>query len=118
MGGHFFQEFVMTKPLKAPTTYKEQLDKLVSRGCSVEDEAFCLKRLSEINYYRLSAYFLPFRNDEGSYIPGTSFSQIIRLYEFDSALRGLLFSVIEEIEVFLKTRFSYFHAHNYGPQKL
>jgi len=47
---------------KIPTTYEEQVQILRSRGCIIRDESFCLEKLSAINYYRFSAYFLPFKN--------------------------------------------------------
>ena len=60
--------------LKLPTTYEEQLEKLISRGIVVEDEERCKKVLEDINYYRLTAYFLPFKLGDGNYIAGTSIS--------------------------------------------
>ncbi|MBD5102432.1 MAG: Abi family protein [Subdoligranulum sp.] len=103
----------MKEPKKA-TTYEEQIRILQSRGMIIDDEAFCIQKLSEINYYRFSAYFLPFRRQDGSYIEGVHFQKVYRIYEFDRKLRGILFSAIEEIEIFLKSRLAYFHAHQYG----
>lgn len=103
----------MKEPKKA-TTYEEQVRILQSRGMIIDDEAFCIQKLSEINYYRFSAYFLPFRRQDGSYIEGVHFQRVYRIYEFDRKLRGILFSAIEEIEIFLKSRLAYFHAHQYG----
>jgi len=58
--------------------------------------------LSQLNYYRLTAYFLPFRNKQDeSYRNGTSFETVYLMYEFDRRLRGLLFKVIEEIEIYV-----------------
>ena len=87
--------------LKPPTTYNQQIAKLRSRGCLVTDVPFCEKVLSRINYYRLSAYFLPFRKSDGTYMPGTDFNTIYQIYEFDRNLRNLLFSAIEEVEIYL-----------------
>jgi abortive infection bacteriophage resistance protein len=100
--------------LKQPTTYRQQLEKLRSRGCIVSDVSSCEKILSKINYYRLSAYFLPFKKDDGTYLPGTDFNTVYQIYEFDRKLRNLLFAVIEEIEVHLRAIFAYHHAHKYG----
>lgn len=36
-------------------------------------------------------------------------------YEFDRQLRRLLFSALEEIEISMRARLAYFHAHKYGP---
>ena len=101
-------------PLKQPTTYNQQIEKLRSRGCQVSDVPFCTKVLSQINYYRLSAYFLPFKKPDGNYLHGTDFNDIYQIYEFDRALRNLLFVAIEEVEIFLRAQFAYFHSHKYG----
>lgn len=101
--------------LKPPTTYNQQVQKLRSRGCKIGDEPFCVKVLSQVNYYRFSGYFLPFRKPDGNYLPGTDFNTIYQIYEFDRHLRSLLFAVIEEIEISLRAKFAYYHALNYGP---
>lgn len=100
---------------KKATTYDEQLYLLRSRGAVIEDDAFCKQKLAELNYYRFTAYFLPFRQEDGTYLPGTSFYRVYRIYEFDRNLRGLLFSAIEEIEIYFRAKLAYFHAHKYGP---
>jgi len=100
--------------LKPPTTYSQQVQKMRSRGCIITDEPFCIKVLSQINYYRLTAYFLPFRKSDGNYLPGTDFNTIYQIYEFDRHLRNLLFAAIEEVEIYLRAEFAYYHAHRYG----
>jgi abortive infection bacteriophage resistance protein len=100
--------------LKSPTTYKQQLEKLRSRGCHIPDIPLCEGILSRINYYRLSAYFLPFKDANGNYMPGTDFNSVYQIYEFDRKLRNLLFAVIEEVEVYLRAKFAYYHAQKYG----
>ena len=100
--------------IKSPTTYQKQLDILKSRGCVIKDELFCLEILRSINYYRLTAYFLPFRQKNNTFKPGITFEKIVNIYYFDRELRRTLLSCIEEIEIFLRTRISYFHAHEYG----
>ncbi len=104
----------MRKEKKA-TTYDEQIALLRKHGAVIVDEAFCKEKLAQLNYYRFTAYFLPFRKGDGTYFPGTSFHRVYRIYEFDRKLRGLLFSAIEEIEIFLRSKTAYFHAHKYGP---
>jgi abortive infection bacteriophage resistance protein len=100
--------------LKSPTTYNQQLEKLRSRGCQVSDIPLCERILSRINYYRLSAYFLPFKKADGNYVPGTDFNVVYQIYEFDRKLRNLLFAAIEEVEIYLRAKFAYYHAHKYG----
>jgi len=90
-------------------TYEEQMEKLRSRGCVINDEKECEKILRSVGYYRLSAYFLPFKDADDSYKKDLEFSRIINLYEFDRKLRELLFAAIEVIEVDLRSRLSYFY---------
>ena len=103
----------MARETKRPTTYSEQIQILKERGCIISDEGFCRDKLQAVNYYRLTAYFLPFKSGNG-YIEGTNFERVYRLYEFDRKLRAVLFSAVEEIEIYLRSRFAYFHAHKYG----
>ena len=59
--------------VKKATTVQEQIEKLKSRGCSFENETKAAAILERINYYRLTAYFLTFKKEDGTYIDGTSF---------------------------------------------
>ena len=109
-----YGDSTMAIQMKFPTTYAEQLAKLKNRGCVIEDEAACCEVLKAVNYYRLSAYFLPFKGVDDRYRDGTTFRKVYRIYEFDRKLRGILFSAVEEVEIFLRSRFAYYHAHKYG----
>jgi abortive infection bacteriophage resistance protein len=80
----------------------------------VADDNFAVEVLSQVNYYRLSAYFLPFKGRDGCYLPGTSFENIFQIYEFDRKLRNVLFRAIEAIEVNFRAKLAYAHAHKYG----
>ena len=101
--------------LKPAKTFKEQVILLKERGCIINDEDECENFLSKNNYYRISAYFLPFRNDDDSYKEGTSITRIKKICEFDRKIRKLIFTIVEEIEIFIKTKLAYYHAHKYGP---
>jgi abortive infection bacteriophage resistance protein len=100
--------------MKNATTFEEQLKLLKSRGLIIADEEKCLDILRSANYYRLSAYLLPFKQFDNTFFEGTTFERIYRIYEFDRKLRSLLFSVIEEIELFLRSCFAYHFAHAHG----
>lgn len=101
--------------IKQPTSYDEQVEKLANHGCIITDKEKCKEALKSVGYYRLSAYFLPFRKSDGSYYPDTAFEKIYRIYEFDRKLRNLVFSAIEVVEINLRSSLSYYHAHKYGP---
>ncbi len=77
-----------------------------------------LTKLQHINYYRLSAYFLPFQYPKNSenknkFLPNTTFEDIIKLYYFDTELRKIIFEAIEVIEIYLRTQIAYYHSKSY-----
>ena len=76
------------------------------------DDPLALPFLKSVNYYRFSAYILPFKGR----CENLSFSRIRRIYEFDCKLRALLFPVIESIEIRLRAVISYFFAEKYGAE--
>ena len=85
-------------------------------GCNNVDD---LKRsLETIGYYRLSAYWFPYKTSSGDgktvFREGTTFDEIMRTYEFDRRLRLLMFEAVARIEVFLRSRLAYFAAKEDG----
>ena len=100
--------------VKKPTTYEQQLSLLKNRGCIIHDDNACLDMLNRIGYYRLSAYFLPFKTSEDTYTTGLEFTKICNIYEFDRELRGVILSALEEIEIYLRSQISYYHTNKYG----
>ncbi len=103
------------RPVKPALSFEEQLDKIKARGCVIGDENWAIDILKQINYYRLTAYFLPYKEPDETYAEGTTFNNMYQTYEFDRKLRYLLYSTIEEIEIMLRAQLSYYHAHKYGP---
>jgi len=99
--------------IKEPKTIEEQLDILKSRNVIIDDIEKGKYILERLNYYRLSAYFLPFKLTDGTYKDGTSLGSIYGIYEFDRKLRSLLLSALEEIEIILRTQLSYYHSCKY-----
>lgn len=99
---------------KQPLKYEEQLNKLKDRGCVIKDDKKCVSILESVNYYRLSAYFLPFKELDGSYKNGLHFDKVFSIYEFDRKLHGILFNALEETEIYIRSKIAYFHAHKYG----
>lgn len=92
---------------KEPKTFQQQLEKLKTRKLVVEDEQKALAYLASINYYRLSAYFLPYQKKKDEFNEGVTFKQIIDTYSFDRELRLLVFDCIERIEIAIRTQFIY-----------
>lgn len=100
--------------VKEPITYDEQVKKISEKGFIIEDADSCKVFLKQANYYRLLAYYLPFKKKDGTYFKGISFKRIQRIYEFDSHLRSLLSQIIEQIEFYLRTQLSYHLSFAYG----
>lgn len=58
-----------------------------------------------IGYYRLRGYcFHLYDSNTKQYLPNTSFSDVLKLYQFDTELSHLLFSLSAAIEVGLRSR--------------
>ena len=99
--------------VKSATTFQQQVD-LIKRHFPIDNEEQCISFLNHANYYRLSAYFLPFKNSDGTYLPNISFQQIQQIYQFDSHIRAIIFQAIEQIEFYLRTQLAYYIGHTYG----
>lgn len=94
--------------------FPAQLAQLQQRGLQVDDPGRALHWLQRVSYYRLSAYFLPFKDGQ-NFRPGTEFNDIAGLYIFDRKLRLLVLDAIERVEVALRTSVTYEIGHAYGP---
>ncbi len=96
-------------------TIEEQADLMISRGL-ICDKPVLEERLQWINYYRLSGYLYPFRQENSdNYIEGTSLDVIWNRYCFDRKLRLLILDGIARIEVGIKTVIIQVFARNKGP---
>lgn len=100
---------------KPPLTFEQQADQLLKRGM-VGDRGLIIRRLASVNYYRLSAYWFPFRDKNGeSFKANTRFEVVWERYVFDRHLRLLLMDAIERIEIAVRTSLAYYHSHTFGP---
>lgn len=100
--------------MKEPKTYDEQVEIIKNKGFIVNDSEKCIKFLQQANFYRLSAYFLPFKKKDGTYVSNINFDTIQRIYEFDSKLRSIIFKCIEKIELYIRTQLAYYSGHVHG----
>lgn len=98
---------------KLPLSIPDQSKRLSERGLQFDDFQRVEKYLSNIGYYRLSAYWHPFElpttnvnSRNHSFKPNTSFDQVLDLYIFDRKLRLLVMEAIERIEVAIRTRWA------------
>ena len=115
--------------MKQPKTFAQQVEIIKEKGfiaphgfcdgkCTGDQNTGiklpCIGFLKQANYYRLSAYFLPFRKKDGTYFSNINFHRIQRIYEFDSRLRGVLFNYIEKVELYLRTQLAYYSGYVHG----
>ncbi len=101
---------------KPALTIQQQIDQLRERGMVFSDTTRAAHYLRQINYYRLTAYWLPFELDHASHAfqQGTTFEQVLNLYIFDRELRLLVMDAIERIEVAIRAQLSFQLGHRYG----
>ncbi len=100
---------------KAALSFEQQADQLLSRGF-VADRARLIEALSRVSYYRLTAYWHPFKREDDTFAPGTSLEIIWRRYTFDRQLRLLVMDAVERVEIaVLRTLMVEQHALKYGP---
>lgn len=100
--------------LKKPKSFEEQLQLLKNRGLIINNEEEAKFVLSNINYYRFTAYLLPFKGKDEVYVEGTTFEKIYSIYMFDRELRSLLIDVLGSIEISFRTYVAYTLAMKYG----
>jgi abortive infection bacteriophage resistance protein len=100
---------------KAPLTFPRQVTLLQQRGMVIGDSSQAEAFLTRVNYYRFSAYVLPFEVRRHEIRPGTTFEQVQKLYELDGVLMNALLAALGEWEIAFRTRFTYALSHSYGP---
>ena len=91
---------------KLPLSIADQIANLQHNGLVITAPSLAAKTLSEVSYFRFAAYLRPMEADKVThqFKPNSTFETALALYEFDNALRGLLFSAIQRIEVALRSK--------------
>lgn len=101
---------------KQPIDYKYQISILQSRGLIVDNLQYAYEQLGIISYFRLAGYWRPMEADKHTHIfkSGSTFENAVSLYYFDKQLKVLLFSVIQSIEIALRTKMIHHVSMKYG----
>lgn len=81
-----------------------QIALLKSRGLLVRDDATATECLHRNGYYRLSAYWYPFREiidgkRSDTFLPHSYFEDAVELYLFDKKIKLLLLDALERVEI-------------------
>jgi abortive infection bacteriophage resistance protein len=96
-------------------TIPQQIALLQSRGMKIDQPQQAEDCLQRVGYYRLSAYWYPFRQSrpdpsrrtkrivEDDFQAGTTFTAVFDLYVFDKKLRLLMLDALERIEIAIRT---------------
>lgn len=97
---------------KPALTVDEQIERLRARGMAFQDPERSAHYLRELNYYRLSGYWLRREQDHGTHTfrPGTTFEDVLADYVFDRELKLLVLDAVERVEISIRTRW----AHEMG----
>jgi abortive infection bacteriophage resistance protein len=91
---------------KTCTLPRDLIPLLRNRGLSISDEQRAISYLTNIGYFRLSAYLYPLLKEpktDHRYKDGATFEMALNMYRFDRKLRVLLFNEIEKIEVAIRS---------------
>lgn len=106
-GPHFFRVDAVSPSVKAYKAYEDQVDILAQRGMDMGDRGVAAEMLRTVNYYRLSGYWYPFRQQSSSgrqdeFYEGTRFSDVVALYDFDARLRYATFATLVPVELAIR----------------
>ena len=102
------------KSHQAPIDVSKQIDNLISLGLEIEDKDYAINVLNKVSYYRIIKAYSITLKENGKYIYGTTFENIVDLYLFDMELRHILFPIIEHIEVYLRAVITNYFSLKYG----
>jgi len=91
---------------KTCTSPQDLIPLLRQRGLAISNEQKTADYLTNIGYFRLSAYLYPLLKEPKSdhvYKEGSTFDMALKMYLFDRKLRIILFNEIEKIEVAIRS---------------
>lgn len=104
----------MTRKLKPALSFEQQVDHLINdKKLTIVNKDNALGILKRENYYRISGYALEFLNGD-VFNKGVTFEQIYHLYRTDKKMRTILFELIDDIELYLKTHIANYFSLKYG----
>jgi abortive infection bacteriophage resistance protein len=120
LGGFFWNIMHKIDFVKPVLDLDAQLQLLQKRGLIINNWDESLKALANISYYRLSAYWLPFKQRDQTgkvtdFFQGShTFDKVIEFYEFDRKLRLLVLDAIERVEISVRASVTNYLSNQYG----
>ena len=109
------------KPIKPFLNYEEQIRNLIERkGMIITDREVATSKLEDISYFALiDGYKNLFYNPmTRKYREGTTFEDIVALYEFDEKLRALIFQYLCHFEQKMRSLISYHFCDTYSERQV
>jgi abortive infection bacteriophage resistance protein len=106
---------------KPPADTPTVLAKLQAQGLTISDAANATRTIDRVGYFRFRGYLYPYF-DLAAVLPpmprkfkvGATFEQALDMYRFDEGLRRLIFNLITELEVTLRTTLDSTMSHTAG----
>lgn len=102
-------------------TYQQQIQKLEHSGLTIVDRSACERVLADIGYFPVVNGYQSFFRDPSTriYREGSTFDDILALYEFDARLREVVLDALLKVEVKLRSAIAYefCSAHGEAQQK-
>lgn len=95
-----------TKPY---ATAAQRVQHLRARGLTISRPRVAARKIEEFGYERLRIYFLSRRDrslPDKPFLAGTTYNDILRLYECDAKLRNICFSEVGRFEIIFRNRIS------------
>lgn len=92
----------------------KQIENLISLDLEIEDKNYAKSVLDRVSYYRIVKAHSITLKENGKYIDGTTFENIVDLYLFDMELRHILFSLMKHIEVHLRAVITNYFSLKHG----
>ena len=101
------------KRIKSYLTIDKQIEHLKQEGMIIRNAKFAKNVLTEVNFYHLKGYWYN-QCINHTFQEGVTFQEIYNLYKFDSELRHMIISLLECLEVKLKSYLIDYIAGNWG----
>lgn len=108
------------RKIKPFLTYEEQLDNLEKKKQMIlTNREYAMKKLQDISYYALiDGYKNLFYNPmTRKYYKGTTFEDVVMLYDFDEKLRALIFRFLCHVEQKIRALLSYNFCDTYSERQ-
>lgn len=103
------------KNLPTPISVDEQIKNLRDNNLIIDDVEYAKDVLNRISYFRLiKAYGLGLKPKNGKYNENITFERIVKIYEFNSRLRAIIFPLIEDVEINLRCKLANYFSIKYG----